>query len=769
VKIRPGKGVMVAMNHRIVHTVINRLKMPSDGDILVPAHTVAVIGTTDVPVRDPDRFGVEPWEVNLMLREGEKMIPGFSKMRILRAWAGVRPLYQETAAASNREMTRAYVLLDHLERDGIDGFVTITGGKWTTYRRMAEDTVDLVCKKLGVERECRTHLEALPGANGHGYHFLGTRLAHTEKNEAYGNLVCECELATYEDVRDAIIRGQAKTIDDIRREVRLGMGPCQGGFCNYRAAGMLHDLRSTPVEQANTALYDFLQERWKGLLPILWGRQLKQERLDELIYLSVLNVDHLPFSKSSPLAGDRYEVDPQDVLPDHAEITVPQEDPPAESKSLAPQGMISASPPVDVLVVGAGLAGLTAAWQSARGGLRTRLISKGLSSLLWSPGCIDVLGYYPGDGDKPVESPGESVARLIREFPEHPYALAGFEALEESLLEFQELCRQAGYPLKGSLERNFLLPTAAGAARPTCLAPETMTAGDLRSHTPILLVGFERFPDFFPKLAADNLRPLGIQIETAMVDPPILRERRFISARLLAAAFDEEDFREEFASSIRPHLTGRSRQRVGLPAFLGLSNSFSAWQDLQANLGCPVFEIPTLPPSIPGLRLHNLIASAVMAAGGRIYDGMEALEAEADGRIMSVFTEAAARRKAHKAKTFVLATGGILGGGIETSYDGQVRETVFNLPVAGGSDRQDWFELDFITPGGHPIYRSGLTVNREFKPVDRQGVPCYENLYAAGACLANFDPIQERSLEGTALAAGWSVGKSIASKNSGRD
>ena len=119
--IRPGKGTMVAINHRVVNTVINRCKMPADGDIIVPAHTVAVIGTTDEQVSDPDHFAIEDWEIKLMLDEGEKLIPGFRNLRLLRSWAGVRPLYQETNLNQSRDITRAYVLLDHDDRDGVGG------------------------------------------------------------------------------------------------------------------------------------------------------------------------------------------------------------------------------------------------------------------------------------------------------------------------------------------------------------------------------------------------------------------------------------------------------------------------------------------------------------------------------------------------------------------------------------------------------------------------------------------------------------------------
>jgi len=229
VHIVPGKGVMLAANHRILNTVVNRCKMPSDGDILVPIHTVTVIGTTDVHVSDPDRFAIEPWEVRLMLEEGDKLVPGFKDMRMLRAWAGVRPLYQESQISDTRDISRAFVLLDHEQRDGLFGLVTITSGKWTTYRKMAEVTADLVCSKLGSERPCRTHQEVLPtDSHKPGYHIMGSRFAAVESDRDYGRLICECELATVDDVTAAIQQGVANTIDDIRRDIRLGMGPCQG-------------------------------------------------------------------------------------------------------------------------------------------------------------------------------------------------------------------------------------------------------------------------------------------------------------------------------------------------------------------------------------------------------------------------------------------------------------------------------------------------------------------------------------------------------------
>jgi glycerol-3-phosphate dehydrogenase len=311
VNVRPGKGTMIAASYRIINTVVNRCKMPADGDIIVPVHTVSIIGTTDEAVPDPEHFAIEPWEVQLMMQEAEKLVPGWGDLRMLRCWGGVRPLYQETKVADTRDVTRAYTLLDHESRDGVSGFITITGGKWTTYRQMAQVTADRVCEKLGTERPCLTHETVTPHpfALGHGrsHHVLGQRLAKTEAEKGFGQLICECELVTRADVEHAITAGEAKTIDDIRRDVRLGMGPCQGGFCTYRVASIWHELKKQPIEETNVTLRDFLQERWKGLMPILWGPQLKQERLDELIYMSVLNADHLPGEKASRLGPAMYE------------------------------------------------------------------------------------------------------------------------------------------------------------------------------------------------------------------------------------------------------------------------------------------------------------------------------------------------------------------------------------------------------------------------------------------------------------------------------
>ncbi len=296
VRVLPGKGIMIAMNHRLVGTVVNRCKLPSDGDILVPIRTACVIGTTDVHIDDPDAAEITQAEVEFMLDEGEKLVPGFRRARALHAWAGVRPLFEETKADSvdTRDVTRSHALLDHRHRDGVDGFVTITGGKTTTFRMMAEVAVDAVCEHLGTRRPCRTAEEPLPGSEGGATYRLGARLAAREPLPQADEIVCECELITRGRLEETIERRGTASLDDIRRLLRLAMGPCQGGFCIYRATGILHDIGRLDHATANRALHDFLQERWKGVHPILYGDQLRQTRLDDWIFHGLLDVEHLP-------------------------------------------------------------------------------------------------------------------------------------------------------------------------------------------------------------------------------------------------------------------------------------------------------------------------------------------------------------------------------------------------------------------------------------------------------------------------------------------
>lgn len=414
----------------------------------------------------------------------------------------------------------------------------------------------------------------------------------------------------------------------------------------------------------------------------------------------------------------------------------------------------------EITIIGAGLAGLMAGWQAAERGKKVNVVAKGWGATHWLTGCIDVIGYYPVDSADPVEAPAAAVRQLIADQPQHPYALAGLDRLEEALQALQALCDQAGYPLHGSLERNWLLPSGVGTLRPTCLAPETMIAGDLRHNTPMLVVGFQGLMDFFPNVVADNLTKQGVPATHALLDLPSLQARNFTTPTILAQMMEDGRFRAELAAQLLPQI-GQA-ERIGFPAVLGMENALAVKADLEKRLKRPVFEIPSLTPSVPGIRLHRIMSQAIMRRGGRVAAGMEAIGAQSDnGRVTAVYTSTAARPRPHRSQKYVLATGGILGGGITTNSVGDIREVVFDLPVTAPESRLDWFRRDFLDKRGHPIYQSGLTVNAQFQPVNGGDAPVYENVYAAGTTLAHCEVIRERSFEGVALATGYAAAQVV--------
>lgn len=292
----PGKGSMLIFNRRMTTAVVNRLAPPGDGDILVPVHTVCILGTTDITVPDPDDVHVTRDEVDALLLAGEQLVPGISDARVVRAYAGSRPLYDAFDLGTSehdesREISRAHHVIDHGQRDGVGGFWSIVGGKLTTYRLMARDVVDAVARSLDVSTPCRTADEPLPSPASGTPYWLGDRLAALQAaGGGNADLICECELVTQQRLEKALDERGDSSLDDLRRTTRLGMGPCQGAFCMPRAAAVL-DARRPGA--ANASLCGFMAERFRGTRSIAWGDQLAELWLTAGIFRGTLAVGQL--------------------------------------------------------------------------------------------------------------------------------------------------------------------------------------------------------------------------------------------------------------------------------------------------------------------------------------------------------------------------------------------------------------------------------------------------------------------------------------------
>ena len=303
-----SRGALLIMGHRLNNMVINRCRRPGDSDILVPGDTVSVIGTTSTHVgRDElEAMEVTDDEVRVLLEEGSKLAPAMASTRILRAYAGVRPLVSLSKGGSDRTISRGLVAIDHGEADALPGLITITGGKLMTYRLMAEVATDMAARHLDISAPCTTASRPLPGAllsdddkrkgkkalvggysladsslpktvAGSAVYRHGERAKDFVKEDSKWNnaVVCECEVVTRGEILYAVDKLNARSLSDLRRRTRVGMGPCQGEMCACRTAGLLAEARSDQIEALDT-LRDFIDERWKGVRPVLWGDGLRE-------------------------------------------------------------------------------------------------------------------------------------------------------------------------------------------------------------------------------------------------------------------------------------------------------------------------------------------------------------------------------------------------------------------------------------------------------------------------------------------------------------
>ncbi len=290
-----SKGSLLVTDNRLAKRVINRLRRPADGDILVPGGTVSILGTTSVRIESLDETRPTIEEVDLIVNEGTTMIPVLGTARYIRAYAGIRPLIGSKKEIDDHSVSRRFALLDH-KQSGLENFVTIPGGKLTTYRFMAEKTADLVCQRLGVSSPCLTRTEPLPFTQAGRWTDPGLGPRHWLKEKHTNEpILCECEMLSTSVIDNVIrsIREQngALSLKAIGLKSRVGKGPCQGTFCGARVTGYMHEQGLLDSDHGLINLREFLGERWMGERPVLWDGQLIQAELKEALYCGLSNLE----------------------------------------------------------------------------------------------------------------------------------------------------------------------------------------------------------------------------------------------------------------------------------------------------------------------------------------------------------------------------------------------------------------------------------------------------------------------------------------------
>jgi glycerol-3-phosphate dehydrogenase len=303
VKMRPGKGVHVTFERRIGN--FGMILEGKDGRtmFLVPHGAETIVGTTDDDYYgDPSTVDLEinGDEVAYVIEAAAHAMPQAREWRPLRAWAGVRNTLFEWGVDAD-DLSRRHEILDHSARDGIAGFMSILGGKLAAYRIQSEDAVDFALQQLGRPAvPCTTGTAPLPGAEAAPdfaqlarsiplpqsaleriWRRLGSRLPDAFAGATPDDLapVCRSECVTRAEITYAVRVGGCRTLEDLRRHAHIGAGGCDGSDCAATASHIMMELLDWSADRTRAELAEFLNHRWRGRRPVLYGTTLAQEEL----------------------------------------------------------------------------------------------------------------------------------------------------------------------------------------------------------------------------------------------------------------------------------------------------------------------------------------------------------------------------------------------------------------------------------------------------------------------------------------------------------
>lgn len=430
----------------------------------------------------------------------------------------------------------------------------------------------------------------------------------------------------------------------------------------------------------------------------------------------------------------------------------------------------------DVIVIGGGIAGYTAGLKCLEKGLKTAVISSGKSAFHFSSGSIDVLSHSPVTNEA-VEFPLETIQSLKTELPQHPYARVGVERVKEALNWFQSMMTEVGLPLSHSDNNaNHFRITPMGTLKPTWMSQANVKQVDyqfksLANVKRIVMVSIEGFRDFQPQIAQDN-----IQRHSAFKDIPVITANVNIAAlgslsrnphelrsidvgRILS---DETQFKA-FADQLVD--VANSEDLVIMPAILGNGDGLQIMQRLKEYTKLNFHEVPTMPPSMLGIRIEDTLMRSFIKKGGMTHRNDEVQSGDFELRDDNLSLTALHTRNMGdmplKAKQFIFATGSFFSKGLVAEQNNIV-EPVLKLDMADIGDRTSWYQPEFFTKNPHAFLSFGVKTDVKLRPsIKGKNV---SNLYCAGSLLADYNPVSHGCGSGVAISTAYYAVESLSQK-----
>lgn len=407
----------------------------------------------------------------------------------------------------------------------------------------------------------------------------------------------------------------------------------------------------------------------------------------------------------------------------------------------------------DAIIIGAGLSGLTAAAAAVKQGKKVLILLKGAGALVFAGGNIDILGY---DNDaKPLHN---SLAGLDKMPNDHPYSKIGITKIKEAVDFFVTLAQEEGYHYLGGLEQTVWLPTAAGTLKPTCLIPKTMNPQMFYQADQVVVAGFTGLKDFYPEVVIKGLSAIpGCQkkYKKIIIDPGF-DYGRDVTAIDIARWLETDEGRISCSEQIRTLC--KPGDTLLLPPVLGIRPTYFVYTYLESTTHCNLIELASLPPAVTGLRLHTMLTNYLKKNNITFIEQAVVSKAVvANKRCLAVTTVNSGHERSYYADSFVLATGGILGGGLTAQSSGMF-EPIFKLPISTPYNVEEWGNRQLFSKMPQPFAKYGLEVDETLRPINIDSEVILENVYVAGRNLAGYDYCFEKSGNGVALVSGYQAG-----------
>lgn len=412
----------------------------------------------------------------------------------------------------------------------------------------------------------------------------------------------------------------------------------------------------------------------------------------------------------------------------------------------------------DLTIVGSGLAGFSASIFALNRNISTTQVGDS-GAVTYTTGYLDLLGYHFPDSMELLADPWLGLQQLREIQPDHPLNNISGSEIRNAFSQVTDFLTACGIHYSQPGKKNLQALTPAGTLKPTLCLPETMLAGveafGRKKNT--IIIDFKGLKGFSGRQVVANLKDRWPNLTTRRIEFPDARPGE-LYPEPMARSLEVPRNREKLADLLKQ--TAGSCEYIGLPAILGIHKPDRVRKELERLTGKKIFEIPTMPPGVPGIRLREMFQQVFPEKGITLIPQQKVQNLTLHETSAKLELTDNLGPMVIEAKCVLLATGRFLSGGLQAGFHG-LKESLLDLPVTQPKSRSDWYRKKYTDQSGHPVNQAGIEVDSSFRPLNEEKMVFSRNLFAAGSLLAHQDWIRGRCGAGLALGTAFKAVEAI--------